>query len=286
MAVDQAASPATENSSVADTAAKGDSALTGTEAEGAASSTKGAPTGLPHAWMGGLTAEQKADADLVKSLSKFEKGIPDLARSYAELEKKQSQMLAIPNEKASPEDRTRFQKALGVPEKPEDYKLDKVELKHITPDTQRVSALLAVAQKNGVSQTAMNELYKAFMLSADQDFATLKKVGDAAREKALVLLKGELGARFDEAIVRKDRALEMVGKKNPEAMGRYIKWADTSGAGNEVANIEMWAVIGELIGEHAFVDGSRGAHMETGTFGTRTDQQLASALYDKSKKGT
>jgi hypothetical protein len=279
MAEQQATALAGDKLAAADTTAKGDTS-TGVVDTSTASSTAGATSKLPHAWMEGLTAEQKADADLVKALSKFEKGIPDFAKAYPELEKKLGQSVIIPNEKSTPEERAAYRKAAGIPDKPEDYKLDKVGLTHVKPDEGRVAELLALAQKFDVPQKAMNELYKAFMKGADEDFASLLKVGEKAKAETLALLKKDLGSKYDEAIALKDRALDAVGKKYPEAMERYVKWAN-QGAGNEAVNIEMWAIIGGMLGEHAFVDGSSGTPESEGIPGKRTDAQLAAILYGK-----
>jgi len=281
MATEQAASPEKDNSQVAEMAAKGDSALTGEDSKGVSSLTKGAAPELPHAWMSGLTAEQKADADLVKSLSKFEKGIPDLARSYTELEKKQSQSLLVPNEKASPEERARFLKALGVPDKPEDYKLEKTKLpKTMALDAEMEKAYLEIAHKAGMTAEQVNAVYQWYMPTFAKQIEEARVLVKTTMEQAETQLRKEFAGEYDAIAIYKDRAFREFF--DAEAAGLFEK----SGLGNAIPIVRGFMKLGKSMGEHVFADGSRGAHTETGTIGKRTDEQLANALYNKDKKGT
>jgi hypothetical protein len=277
METNQATSPEKDNSAVAEAAAK--DVVPTDEDKGTSSLTKGAAQELPHAWMSGLTAEQKADADLVKSLSKFEKGIPDLARSYAELEKKQGQAVAIPNEKATPEERARYLKAIGVPDKAEGYKLGEVQLpKGIVPDEVMAKAFLETAHKAGLTAEQVKAVYGWYMPAFAKQLTEAGRLVKLTSEQAEAKLREELGADFDAAQTYKERAFRTFFDE--EAAGLFVK----SGLGNSPSVLKGFIKLGKSISEHVFADGSRGAAMETGTFGKRTDEQLANALYDK--KGT
>lgn len=216
MAENQVADPVKDNSQTVVDPAKGGTALTDGVDKSTSPSADGAPPKLPHAWMEGLTAEQKADAELVKTLSKFEKGIPDFAKAYPELEKKLGQSVMVPNEKATPEEKARYLKAIGVPDKPEDYKLDKVELPDgIKLDDERMKVILAVAHKNSVPQAAINEIVKTYLTGFAKDVGAALKLVKTTQEEATTALRAELKGDYDAAMKFKDRALVEAGKKDP-----------------------------------------------------------------------
>ena len=272
MAEGQAAGPEKDNLPAGGTPAKDATALTGQETVTSASSslTSGAAPTLPHAWMNGLLTEQKADADLVKSLSKFEKGIPDLAKSYAELEKKVGQAITIPSEKASAEEVAAFRKAVGVPEKPEDYKLDKVEL----PDGKELDGqwskeLKGLAHKLNLSQGQLGGLHEWYFKNLVAEMQLVKTTA----EQANTALRKEMGAEYEAAITYKGRAVDKF--LNPTTKVLF----ERSGLGNHPEILKMFVAIGKGMGEHFFAEGSRGERVETAPVGARSDAQLAAELW-------
>ena len=229
---------------------------------------------LPQPWMNGLTTEQKANADLIKSLSSFEKGIPDLVEFYAKAEAAKGKAIVVPSEGASKEDLAAFRKAVGVPEKPEDYKLDEVKLPNgETLDPEWDKSLKTLAHKINISQGQLNELHKWYFA----DLANAMKFVKTSAQQAHAILRKEMGADYEAAMTFKARA---VNKFLSEAAATRF---EKTGLGNDPEIIKMFAAIGKAMGDHVFAEGTRGEKPETGRIGHRTDRELAEVLYPAKK---
>ena len=269
----QTTAPVKDNTVVEGKTAEAGSLLTG-KGEGTPALPAGAPTELPHAWMNGMTTEQKADADLIKSVSKFEKGIPDLVGSYAALEKKLSQAVSVPNETATEEEKARYRKAIGVPEKSEDYKLGEISLPEgLAVDEAMQKDFLKIVHTAGLNVAQASGIYQWYMKTYGEQFAAAQKVVKTTQAEATTALRGELGADFDAAQTLKERSFEKYGTPH------VAKLFALSGIGNDPEVIKMFINIGKDTSDHRFVDGSRGEHLESGTVGSRTDKQIAAVVY-------
>lgn len=158
MAEEQTASLEKDNSQGSGDTGKDGSVLTAektTAAEGTASLTKGAAEASPPAWMAQLPSDLKAD----QSLTKFAT-IGDLGKSYKELEGKLGKVAVLPDEKASAEEWAAYRKAIGIPEKPEDYKLEKVQLpKPLELDPKAVTEYLALAHKLNMTSEQVKAIH-------------------------------------------------------------------------------------------------------------------------------
>ncbi len=274
MEVDQAADPTKDNQQAVEPPAKDETVLTGVAPESTPPLAVSATPELPHAWMTGLTTEQKADADLVKSLSRFEKGIPDLAKSYAELETKIGQSVVLPNAEASPEEWAKFYERMGRPEKPEDYKLEKVELpKGLKADEAMEQEFLKVAHAKGLNNDAVNALHGWYMTEMGKQVVAAQRVVKTTQAEADTAMREELGAGHAAAQAYMERGFQQFA--TPELSNLFR----TSGMGNHPDVIKMFVKIGKLISEHPFVDGSRGGQAETAAVGNRTEEQIAELLY-------
>lgn len=268
----QATGPDKDNQSAAGTPAK-DTALTGQQTD-VTSSTSTSTAALPHAWMNGLTAEQKTNADLVKSLSKFEKGIPDLAKSYVELEAKLGKALVVPGEKATAEELASFRKAVGVPEKPEDYKLEKVEIPGLDFSDDWDKQLKAQAHKLNLSQGQLDGLSQWYF----KNLAAEMQVVKTTAEQAHTALRKEMGVDYDAGMTYMKRATEKF--LSPSTSVLFAR----SGLGNHPDILKMFVAIGKAMGEHMFAEGSRGEKSETSPFGRRSESEIAKVLYSEPKK--
>jgi hypothetical protein len=259
--------------------AKSDSALTAdttTNQSTEAPSAPSAASSLPHAWMNGLTTEQKANADLIKSLSRFEKGIPDLAKNYAEAEAAKGKTVVVPSEGASKEEKATYLKAIGVPEKPDGYKLQDVKLpKKVEVDEEMTKAFLEVAHKNGLTPEQVSAIYGWYMPAFAKQFENLGKAVTMNAEQCEGKLREEFGVDYELAMTHKDRAFRRYFDEEA------AKLFTASGLGNSPAIIRGFHKMGKEFAEHSFADGSRGAATDSGTFGHRSDKELASALYGK-----
>jgi len=276
----QASAPAGDKPSAAEESGQGGSALTG-GAQAAAEKvtpvvdgTGGAPD--KPKWMEQLPDNLKSD----EGLTKFQT-VGDLGKSYKELEGRLGKSITIPDDKASEEDRAKYRKALGVPDKPEDYKLDKVEFpKGIEPDEKRTQVILAIAHKHNVPQAAINEIFKTYMTAFAKDIVEAQKIVKITREEAHSQLRNELKGGYDAAMTMKDRAFKHLAGQGEEGVA-LAKLLDDSGVGNHPLFVKMFSRIGKEIGDHAFVDGGHGTPEAAPAYGHRTDEELAKTFYPK-----
>ncbi len=273
--------PATESSAATpESVAKSDTALTtdttqkqGTEAPLAPS----AAPALPRAWMNGLTSEQKANSELIKGLSSFERGIPDLVEHFAAAEAAKGKAIVVPSEGATKEEVAAFRKAVGVPEKPEDYKLEKPKTATgFEADPEFEARLKTVAHKFNISQGQLTELYKWYhgelaeamkyvKLSPNETHAILRKKMNAAEYEA----NKTYVKRFNDTFLEKKPALALA--------------LERTGIGNLPEMWELAAEVQKAISDHVFAEGSRGEKPESGIVGARTDAELAAALWPDKK---
>ncbi len=235
---------------------------------------EGALPELPHAWMNGLTTEQKADADLIKSVSKFKRGVPDLVGSYAALEKKQSQSVSVPNETATEEEKARYRKAIGVPEKSEDYKLGEVELpEDLTIDELMQKGFLETAHSLDLNNDQASKLYQWHMEKFVEQIADARLIVKTTKAEAMAAGQKKHGADWGAAQTYFERA--MADFANPAVKALF----ERTGIGNEPGVIDFFVNLGKATNDHPFVDGSRGEHLETSTLGNRTDAEIAKTVY-------
>lgn len=275
MATEQVAAGAatTESTAKVGNALTADPTTTATATSTTPPLAAGTTPALPQPWMSGLTSEQKANAELIKSLSSFEKGIPDLVEFYSRAEAAKGKAVVVPSEGATKEELAAFRKAVGVPDKPEDYDLKGVKLPDdVTLDPEWDKDLRALAHKVNISQGQLSELAKWYFA----DLANAMKFVKLSSQQAHAILRKEMGADYDAAMTFKARAVNKF--LTPEAATRFEK----TGLGNDPEIIKMFSEIGKAMGDHFFAEGSRGEKPEAGTFGKRTNEQLAQALYPSS----
>ncbi len=108
-------------------------------------------------WTAGLTKQLKSAPEAAKFLAKF-KTMDDAIKGYMELESKQGGMVALPTDKSSPEEIAAFYAKVGVPSKPEEYKLDRTD--GLDYDDTQEKAFKDELHKNHVPQDVANWIYK------------------------------------------------------------------------------------------------------------------------------
>lgn len=255
MADEQAGAPAQDKAEAAGKPGEGGSLLTGelktVDAKGSGTGGAASDSEKP-AWMAQLPDDLKSNA----SLTKFQK-LGDLGKSYVELEGKLGKSTVVPDEKATPEEVAAFRKRIGVPEKFDDYKVEKVELpKGVGYDDAAIKEIAKIAFDNGIPPKAFNEVFKAYVTKYAADLAEAQKLVKITQEESAKQLQAELKGDYQRIIELKDRAFREVG--GPELAALMVG----TGLGNHPLIVKMFAKIGEKFAEHAFVDGSRGAHPE------------------------
>ncbi len=195
------------------------------------------PTGILPGYLAGLTKELKADPKVAQFGGKF-KTMDDLVRSAIEADSKLGSMVKIPTDDAPPEEVQAFYKKLGVPEKPEDYKLSAKDLtEEQLQEIKKTAFKFHLSQKDAqefAAETARSlnvvvDSYKAKMVQAAQD-----------TEKALKSEWGEKYSQNHNVMVRGWRAF---GSKELAAE------LDQSGLGNSVHMAKLLYRLGQLVQE-------------------------------------
>lgn len=108
-------------------------------------------------WTAGLTKQLKSAPEAAKFLAKF-KTMDDAIKGYMELEGKQGGMVALPTDKSTPEETALFYEKIGVPSKPDEYKLDRTD--GLDYDDTQEQAFKAELHKNHVPQAVASWIYK------------------------------------------------------------------------------------------------------------------------------
>jgi len=271
MATDQGAAPDKDTAAASKDTGQGSSALTASDStatQAAASSLTDGGSAKPPAWIAQLEGDLQKDEKLTQY-----KSISELAKAYKEAEGKLGKAIVLPGEKASAEEMATFRKATGVPEKPEDYKLEKVELPgQLELDGKWSKELKELAHKLNLSQGQLGGLHDWYFKNLVAEMQVVKTTAEQAHQ----LLRKEMGATdYDAGMTYMNRATKKF--LTPEGAVLYAR----TGMGNHPETLKMWIAIGKAMGEHFFAEGSRGEKTETAVIGKRTDAELAEALYGK-----
>ncbi len=238
----------------------------------------GDPPELPHKWMSAMTQDQKNDAELVKAMAKFESGVPDLIKSYVELERNRG-IPAKPDENATEEEIAAYRESIGVPKTAEDYKLDDVKVPddfEIDEETQK--AFLSFAHENDMPNDLTNKLHQWYFSNLATQLADGMKICKDSEEEAMQKLATEVGEKdFKAAGTYMARSFERFS--TPEVADLFEK----SGLGNHQGVIRMFINMGKAFSEHAFVEPD-GTAIDKGVVGDRTNAQIAASIYPAQKE--
>jgi hypothetical protein len=275
MAENQATAPAVpETPSAAEAPGQEGSVLTGkaTAAEGTTPSAEGATPKTTPAWVAQLEGDLQKDEVLTRY-----KTISELGKAHRELVGKLSGIVAVPGKDATAEDWAAYRKAIGVPEKATGYKLEVLKLpKEIQQDQKLQAEFLETSLKAGLTNQQANWLYLWYASNRVKAMAAEVKAVKTTDVEADQALRQKWGANYDRMIAFMGRAAEPYWKKYPD----LVEAIRRSGLGNHVGLIEMLAELGQLQGEHPFVDGRTPA-AAVAEFGQHSDAELAKALYGK-----
>ena len=205
----------------------------------------------PPGWTAALTSEQKANTELMKDLAtRFPKGAPDLVQNYVESKAKAG--VTVPNEKATAEEWAAYRKAMGVPEKPTDYKLEKAKtpagLEY--PDA-RLDSLKDIVHRAGLTQTQANALFLWDQKARLTEALDIAKAVRATVEQVTTELKAEWKGDYDLRIGYMERGAQHYFEKYPGLADKLSR----TGLANDKQVIQMFADIGRSITPGRFVEG-------------------------------
>jgi hypothetical protein len=278
MAEEKTGAPAVPATSTTDATPGQDSTLlTGQKpsAEGTPPLAAGATPKPPPAWV----AQLEGDLQKNEVLTQHET-ISKLSRAYVDLVGKQASRVTVPGKDATAEEVAAYRKAIGVPEKPGDYKLDAVKLpKEVPIDAKFQTDFLETAHKLGMTNEQTNYLFQWYALSVVKQVSQQLRAVETSDKQAEQQLRARWGGNFDRNLAYMQRAIKPYLEKYPDLTPALNR----SGLGNHVGLLEMLAELGSLQGEHRFVDG-RTTPTPMGEIGKRTDAELAEVLYPSAKK--
>ncbi len=151
-------------------------------------------------------AEQAAAGDkraYEKELNRLKKlDSPDsMYGSYRSMENTwaSKNFIKLPGKDATPEEMAEYHKAIGVPEKPEDYfKAVKLENGAVIGDADKplVESFAQYAHKNGLPSTSVNAAMNWYFAQQEQQAAALDEADDKFKTDAQRTLKDEWGGAF------------------------------------------------------------------------------------------
>jgi hypothetical protein len=196
-------------------------------------------------------AESLEDAGHKDMASRFT-GPEDLLKLTVEQRKELSTRIKVPGADATDEDKAKFRKAIGVPDKPTDYEValpDGFELgEHEQP---LVEAMRAKALEAGVPKEAFKEFAKAYFELQKSTEDAINSDLKAFAERSQAQLKKEYGAELDGAL---NAANDLIAKldvpdfewllKQPVTMGKA-----TVQLGNHPGMMQLLAKLGKRGGE-------------------------------------
>lgn len=179
----------------------------------------------------------------------------DAVKIALDLRKANSAMIKVPGKDATPEDRAKFNKAIGVPETVEGYKFD-IGREPTDADKAIQGNLAKIALDNGIPATAMTALSKAVTELATAAKAEENRVAVAAREANEAALRKEWGADYERNKTLASRAVQAFGevKSHPEVIEFFEKTiVNGQKLGDHPVMVRMLGNIGNRMGEGEFI---------------------------------
>lgn len=184
------------------------------------------------AWTAQLPEDLRSNADILKSLSKFQK-IGDLSKSYLELEKQLGSSIVKPGKDASAEDVQAFYKKLGKPDAAENYG---IEEKDAMPFKE-------AAFKANLTDEQAKSIWETLKSAGAEQVKQMQnniKTQAAETEKHL---RDEYGAKFDEKLALINRGIVSYGGKD------VLNILQKSGTLMSEPIVKMFLKLGEMSAE-------------------------------------
>lgn len=210
------------------------------------------PAGDPPAaadWRAGIT-----DPDAKEFASRLTTPA-DAVKVALDFRKANSAMIKVPGKDATPEDRAKFNKAIGVPETVEGYKFD-IGREPTDADKAIQGNLAKIAFDNGIPANAMTALSKAVSELATAQRDEQNRVAIAGREAADASLRKEMGSEYEAHKALGIRAVQAFGdvKAHPEVLEFFEhKTVDGIKVGDHPVMRRIMGNVGRRMGEGEFI---------------------------------
>ena len=203
--------------------------------------------------------KNKLSPDLQKQVETIE-SVEDLVKSYAE-----ARRLAFkPVPEMTPEEREKFHKRLGVPEKPDEYELSTVMMPKGAPKrtAEEDKAYKELVHGLSLSKDQAKGIHEALLKSAVNTLIEHNRVLGKARAEAASTLRKEWGADYDGNLRGVQNLINQFGGDSVVA---YMN----TGPGNEPAMLRFLHSVKDTMKEDTLVDGTapaREAEVKPGGF--------------------
>lgn len=250
---DTAAAATTAATTTADTSTAAATTTQATTAEASAAATTTAATTTDAAastdWRASIT-----DPDAKEFATRLATPA-DAVKVALDLRKANSSMIRVPGKDAPAEDVAKFRKAIGVPEKAEDYKFE-LGREPTEQDKAIQGNLAKIALENGIPATAMTALSKAVTELATAAKAEENRVAVEARAANEAALRKEWGADYEANKTLATRAVQAFGevKSHPEVIEFFDKTiVNGQKLGDHPVMVRMLGNIGRRMGEGEFI---------------------------------
>lgn len=187
-----------------------------------------------------------------KTLHKF-KDVANLAKSFLENEKEAGKIrsgkaLLLPTEKSSPEEWNNYYKAIGRPDKPEEYELNN---DGVSVDENLLKTMLPVFHELGFNKKQAQTLNNKWNEIQKGALEAHERAIESQREKTTGEFKKEWGNDFDVNLKKADAAgVRVFGAE-------FMAALKASGLHVNPAVIKGLFKLSEVIGEHSFVDSGK-----------------------------
>lgn len=215
------------------------------------------PESTPPSWLESLPEPLRAE----KSLATF-KDVGALAQSYVETKRlvgsKHEGLVKIPGATATPEERAAFHKALGVPDSPEGYAIQRPEIALQGWDDAAEKDFLTQAHQAGLPPAAVQ---MAINWYGRWEAAKLAR-GQQAAQATMAQLRQEWGPNYDAKLGRANRAVQQFGGDE------LVSYLGQTGLGRHPAMVKAFVQIAEAMVES-------GAMETEGDFGTSAEEAKA-----------
>jgi hypothetical protein len=193
----------------------------------------------PGKWIAQLPDDLKGNEELKKYQT-----LKDFANAHLQTISGMKGMIRLPGKDAKPEDIQSFKKAIGVPEKPDAYTFEPMNLPEgVSLDDNLVTWFKDLAHKAGLSTEQAKQIYGEYVKrTVDTVVAHNKELSDG-KVKLEADMKKEWGDNYNEKIAL---ARKVVFEVAPEGFAKFLE--DTK-LGNHPLMTKFCAKVGDMMSE-------------------------------------
>jgi hypothetical protein len=195
------------------------------------------------------------------------KDVPTLVKNYVNAERLIGKnRIALPGEKATPEELNTFYNTLGRPETPDKYDFKPVEGHPLPPDENTIKWMKETFHKRGLTASAAKGIWEDYHAFTKAETERINGMLTQEAEANAIALKTEWGQAYDKKIEAANRAMETFG--GPE----LVKFIKSVNLHNYLPLVKAFAEVGTKLMEDSF-DGH-----QKGGFGTLTPAQAQAEI--------